>query len=34
MFSSAPCSQTLSVCFPPLMFDTHTEPQAKLQFCI
>jgi hypothetical protein len=38
IFSSAPCSQTPSVYVPPLRpenkFDAHTEPQAKLYFCI
>jgi hypothetical protein len=38
IFSSAPCSQTPSVYVSPLMlqtkFRTHTEPQAKLYFCI
>jgi hypothetical protein len=36
--SSAPCSQAPSVYVPPLMretkFHSHTEPQAKLEFCV
>jgi hypothetical protein len=38
IFSSVPSSQTPSVYVPPLMsetkFRTHTEPPAKLCFCI
>jgi hypothetical protein len=37
IFSSATCSKTPSIYVPPLMsqtkFHTHTEPQAKSQFC-
>jgi hypothetical protein len=38
IFSSAPCSQTLSVCVPLLIletnFQTHIEAQAKTNFCV
>jgi hypothetical protein len=38
VFSSEPCSQTPLVYVSPLMsetkFRTHTEPEAKLYFCI
>jgi hypothetical protein len=38
IFSSSPCFQTPLIYVPPLMsktkFRTHTEPQAKLYFCI